>query len=229
MSSKGKRKRVLGRRSDRGGPKDPAVPSGERKAEDKFHGKEKVQAYENNEFQKEEEEEEEEQDDGGGDDDEEDEDDDDEEEDGNDDDGRGGIPLTGTMRENDEMGSDDDDDEENEDEDEDEEGERIGPSKKRTTTTAEEHLDITFEFQDPAADHYHAIKTMLRDFMLPYGRVDISQLSDKIVGKPEIGTVIVQEEGTDIFAFITALNLGPHRKVFYFFVRLHSLSKVLTV
>ena len=91
MSSKGKRKRVLGRRSDRGGPKDPAVPSGERKAEDKFHGKEKVQAYENNDFQKEEEEEEEEQDDGGGDDDEEDEDDEEEEEDGNDDDGEVGF------------------------------------------------------------------------------------------------------------------------------------------
>ena len=135
----------------------------------------------------------------------------------------GGIPITGTMHENDEFGDDDDED------DDEDEAPASGSSSSSSSSSSgssggsggggggagrksaeNERLDITFEFQDPSSTYFHAVRTMLKDF-LPQGRINVSDLSDTIVNKPEIGTIIVQEGGTDVFAFITAVNLGLHR------------------
>ena len=144
--------------------------------------------------------------------------------------GGGGIPLTGTMQENNELGDDDDDDDDDDDQYEDKARHTAGGSSSSSSSSSSrssaakkkgaaesEHLDITFEFQDPGSDFFHALRGMLKDF-LPQGHVNISDLSDTIVKKPEIGTIVVQEGGTDVFAFITAVNLGPHRVSVYMHV-----------
>jgi hypothetical protein len=139
--------------------------------------------------------------------------------DSSDDSDTGGIPLTATR--DDTAGDDESSDE-------------------------EAPLDVTFEFRDPTADSFgeEAILQMnnpilpifkrspsiklslsswldsgaIRNFLgkYPVRPCNISELADEIADQAQIGTVVIQEQMGDIFAFATALNLGSHR------VRKHS-------
>jgi hypothetical protein len=54
-----------------------------------------------------------------------------------------------------------------------------------------------------------AIRNFLNKW--PVRPCSLGDLADEIADQAQIGTVVIQEQMGDIFAFITALNLGPHR------------------
>lgn len=136
-----------------------------------------------------------------------------------DEDGGGGIPLTGLIASDEE----DEEDDDSEDEAGGSGGSQAGKKRKGDKAKAKEKksskkkkgaeshsIDITFEFKDPNPEFYHSVRSMLRGF-LPQSPVDQSALADSIAGTTEIGTMVVQEEMTDLFGLMTMVNLGMHR------------------
>jgi hypothetical protein len=98
----------------------------------------------------------------------------------------GGIALTGTLSENGEESDSDGDDDDSDN----------------------EPLEVTFEFKDPCEMFTSSIQMMLRNYPC---QVDKRSLAAEISGQGQIGTVICQEGMSDVFGFVSALNLGPHR------------------
>jgi hypothetical protein len=98
----------------------------------------------------------------------------------------------------------------NESESDSSEDDDVGGIKLLSENNDSEKLEVLFEFRDPDTTYYSPIGSLLAHFPCTSG-IDSSDLSDTIANQPEVGTLVCQEEGLDVFALITALNLGPHR------------------
>lgn len=115
----------------------------------------------------------------------------------------GGIPLTGTLSENDES-------ELSSSSEEEPAVSNQGVLKKNKKKKKKDDLVVTFEFKDPSSFFAPSIKAMLRKYPCC---TDLNSLSESIAEQPVIGTLIVQEEMDDLFAFISTLNAREGRNL----------------
>lgn len=77
-----------------------------------------------------------------------------------------------------------------------------------------EELDVEFEWFDPLPDiDFHGIKTLLQQlFDVDAPLLDLSNLTDLILAQPLLGsTVKVDGKETDAYAFLSVINLQPHK------------------
>ncbi|CAM9425659.1 unnamed protein product [Chrysoparadoxa australica] len=80
-------------------------------------------------------------------------------------------------------------------------------------------MEVCFEFTDPNESFFHSLRALVDHFLPPsalevaIGGVNLSELVDLILNQGAVGTLVIQEGGDDVFAFITALPLQFHRSV----------------
>ena len=84
-------------------------------------------------------------------------------------------------------------------------------------------VQVDFEFFDPRAGDYHALKLLMRGFCGGGDSVDAGALADAAEAQPEVGTVVRGGEASegaaaakgaadgDVCAFATALGFGAHK------------------
>lgn len=94
----------------------------------------------------------------------------------------------------------------------DEESELVYETKdEEINEPEEESVQVDFDFCDPKDEHYSSVKRFVSNF-IPLEHFQASEFADIITSQIPVGTMIGVEGESDVYGFITALNLSRYGK-----------------
>ena len=72
-------------------------------------------------------------------------------------------------------------------------------------------IHVTFDFEDVRPDHFHAIRMLLQQSLIPGLNDALSDVADLCSSSKVQGTVITVEGDDEVFAFAAAINLTRNK------------------